>query len=107
ISPWTGPEESSPARTRPGRKSAPLRVAAKRLLFFALSFLLGLEFLDFVERLVRIRQRFGLAAVAAEEHRLIFDHDLDRRAHFAEPVIRRHAPLLRLDQRPVLFAHFG
>jgi hypothetical protein len=68
----------------------------------------GLEFRHLGDGLVGIRERLFLAALATQEHRLVFDHDLDRSAHRAEPVLGLGiAELLGLGQLAVVIVELG
>src|SRR5581483_11501384 len=78
---------------------------ASLLLTLVLGLGLGLQLLHLRQRLVGVGQGLLLAPLAADEHRLALDHQLDRRPHRPEPLVGvDDAPLLGLDQRPVLGA---
>src|SRR5262245_28740015 len=68
---------------------------------------LGLQGLDFFQRLPRVRSCFLFTSSAAEEDGLAVEDYLERDSHFAEPVIRQDcAKLLRLGDEPVFGSQF-
>src|SRR5215211_5988376 len=69
---------------------------------------LALKFFEPGQRLVRIGLGFPFAARAAEENRLALDRKPDGRAHRAKAALGvDDAPLLRIDERTVVFRQLG